>query len=180
MGFKLKCFLLFSASTLFLAAATAYAQDEPSLGDVARQQRQQKEKSKNTPGKDIKAPKVITNEEIPEHAVPAGAGKPSDTKAQMAIPSGRDDRAAADVASRIRDLKNQIADQEKRIAEINDSIRYAPGNCVSGCVQWNEQQKEKQEQVQRMQTMLDQMKTRLAEMQESARKAGFGSSVYDP
>jgi len=178
MSFKLKRFLLFFAASLFLAA-TVYAQDEPSLGDVARQQRQQKDKSKNTPGKDTKAPKVITNEEIPEHA--ASASKPgSDTKAQTATPSAHDDEAAANVTSRIRDLKNQIADLEKQIAELNDSIRYAPANCVSGCVQWNEHQKEKQEQVQRMQAMLDEQKARLAEMQESARKAGFGSSVYDP
>src|SRR5882762_9227800 len=59
-------FVLGAAVSLF--AGAAYSQDSPSLGDLARQKRQQ---SKAAQGKDAKASKVITNEEIPEHAAPA-------------------------------------------------------------------------------------------------------------
>ena len=55
----------------------AGAQDSPSMGDVARQARQQKQskdaQSKTSPAS--KTPKVITNEEIPEH--PEGADEVS-------------------------------------------------------------------------------------------------------
>ena len=58
-----------------LLAAAAYGQDSPSLGDLARQQRQQKEKSRTAQGKDAKASKVITNEEI--HAKAGTATAPA-------------------------------------------------------------------------------------------------------
>ena len=47
-------------------------------------------------------------------------------------------------------------------------------------MQWNERQIKKQDDVQRMQQQLDQQKKQLENMQESARKAGLGSSVYEP
>ena len=66
MGTKCRIFLL--ATALFsLTSTIANGQEAPSLADLARQQRQQK----TAPGKDAKAPKVITNEEIPERADPA-------------------------------------------------------------------------------------------------------------
>src|SRR5258708_32613593 len=67
MGTRCKLiFVLGAAGSLF--AGTTYAQDSPSLGDAARQQRQQKQQSETSPGKDAAAPTVITNEEIPAHA----------------------------------------------------------------------------------------------------------------
>lgn len=60
--------LLVCVAAISLSAATANAQDEPSLGDLARQQRQQKQQAKAAPGKDAKPAKVITNEELPAHA----------------------------------------------------------------------------------------------------------------
>jgi hypothetical protein len=47
-------------------------------------------------------------------------------------------------------------------------------------VQWNERQKEKQQEVERGQAQLAEQKKRLDDMQESARRQGYGSSVYDP
>ena len=67
-----------------------------------------------------------------------------------------------------------------QVDDLNESIRFAPANCVANCVAWNEHQKEKQQQVERMQAQLEDMKKHLDEMQESARKQGYGSSVYDP
>jgi hypothetical protein len=82
--------------------------------------------------------------------------------------------------SRIEAQKNAVASLQNSIDRLNDSIHFAPGNCVSGCVQWNERQKEKQQEVERGQGQLAEQKRRLEDMQESARRQGYGSSVYDP
>jgi hypothetical protein len=47
-------------------------------------------------------------------------------------------------------------------------------------VGWNERQREKQERVERMRLQFEDQKRRLDDTQESARKQGYGSSVYDP
>jgi predicted ribosome quality control (RQC) complex YloA/Tae2 family protein len=47
-------------------------------------------------------------------------------------------------------------------------------------VQWNERQKEKQQQVERLKSQLEDQQKRLEDMQEQARKQGYGTSVYDP
>lgn len=179
MSTRLRLFLGVVAG--FLLAGTMCAQDDQSLGDVARQQRQQKEQSKTAPGKDAKAPKVITNEEIPEHAAPApaistGGGERNSTPASSNGPKV----PAEHVRAQILTQKNQIATLERQVDEINESIRFAPANCVANCVGWNERQREKQQRVERMQAQLEEEKRRLEDMQDSARKQGFGSSVYDP
>jgi molecular chaperone GrpE (heat shock protein) len=51
---------------------------------------------------------------------------------------------------------------------------------VRNCVQYNEHQVEKQDEVQRMQAELEQQKKRLEDMQEAARKQGYGNSVWEP
>jgi hypothetical protein len=181
MGTKCKLFLGF-ATAVSLFAGTFYAQDSPSLGDLARQQRQQKEQSKTAQGKDPKAPKVITNEEIPEHPVPAPAltARGEDRGASMSASQNGAKQPPEHWKSQILAQKNQIASLQREVDEISESIRFAPANCVANCVGWNERQREKQQRVERMQAQLQEQRTRLEEMQDSARKQGYGSSVYDP
>jgi len=182
MGTRCKLiFVLGAAVSLF--AGTAYAQDSPSLGDVARQQRQQKEQSETTTGKGAAAPRVITNEEIPEHAASTptppeeGGGRGN----SMPASSTGAKQSAERWKSQIQAQKTQIASLQKQIDQVNQSIRFASHTCAGPrCVQWNERQREKQQQVERMQAQLDGQKKRLDEMQESARKQGYGNSVYDP
>jgi peptidoglycan hydrolase CwlO-like protein len=76
--------------------------------------------------------------------------------------------------------QSQIASLQRQIDDINESIHFAPGNCVENCAQWNERQQEKQRQVEGMQAQLEEQRKRLVEMQDSACKQGYGSSVYDP
>jgi hypothetical protein len=163
-----------------MLAGTATAQDSPSLGDLARQQRQQKEHSKPAPGKDAKAPKVITNEEIPEHAAPVRVLANSEEHGDS-MPAGSGAKQPAEHwQSQIQSQKSQIASLQTEIDQINESVRFAPSNCVGRCVEWNQRQREKQEQVERMQGQLQEQKKHLEEMQDAARKQGYGSSVYDP
>jgi hypothetical protein len=181
MGTRCRLFLG-AAAAVSLFAGVVGAQDSQSLGDLARQQRQQKEQSKTVPGKDAKAPKVITNEEIPEHEgpAPALAADGEESRASMPAPAGGPKQPPEHVKSQILTQKHQIASLQRQVDEINESIRFAPANCAANCVGWNERQREKQQQVERMQAQLEEEKKRLEDMQESARKQGFGNSVYDP
>ncbi len=176
-GYKSSVFFVVALS---LMVATVYAQDLPSLGDLARQQRQQKEKSKPASGKDAKPSKVVTNEELPGRSAMAAGSVVSADVTPTSAPSESPKQPAENWRSEILAQKNQMATMQSRMDDLNESIRFAPANCVANCVTWNEHQKEKQEQVERMQAQMEDMKKHLDEMQESARKQGYGSSVYDP
>ena len=240
-----RVFVLLTASAfLFALGAQGQDQDSPSLGDVARQSRLQKQQRdaqaqdsqakdtqakdsqdkdaqpsdvpvtdvspmpasgvppkdlalKSTSGKDTtnkdtaakttpsaKAPKkVITNEELYDHFGPdmtsvsgaeASSTPPDPQKAATTKGSAEDWR------SQIQAQKSSIAALQGQIDSLNDSIHYAPGNCVSGCVEWNQHQKEKQDQVEALKTQLADQQKHLEEMQDNARQQGYGSSVYDP
>ena len=164
----------------------AGAQDSPSMGDVARQARQQKQ-NKDAQNKTLpasKTPKVITNEEIPEH--PEGTDEVSssgnEAGPETSAPSvtGGAKTSPEQWKTAIRAQKNVISSLQTSIDKVNESIQFAPGNCVSGCVQWNERQKQKQQEVERMKSNLDTQKKNLEKMQELARQQGYGSTVYDP
>jgi chromosome segregation ATPase len=174
--------LLFAAAVALLGA-TVYAQDEPTLGDLARHERQQKAKSKTPAGKDAQPSKVITNEQISQHATEASRPVKS-SEQEKDTPHADSADAAKQPAeywtSRIQERKSQITSLQSQVSELKDSIQFAPANCVANCVAWNEHQKEKQQQLEQMQAQLDEQKKQLEEMQESARKQGYGSSVYDP
>jgi predicted RNase H-like nuclease (RuvC/YqgF family) len=180
MGNTCRLIWVFVAVTSLLSGI-AWAQDEPSLGDLARQQRQQKEQSKPAPGKDAKTSKVITNEEIPSHAEPRSVATASKGNYDALPPAPNEPKQPAEHwKSQIIAQKNQISTLQRQVDELNESIRFAPANCVANCVGWNERQREKQQRVELMQSQLEEEKRRLEDLQDSARKQGYGSSVYDP
>ena len=193
----------------FLFAITAHAQDSQSLGDVARQSRQQKQqkdaqaktaspKAPSSPeaaaadaipkdAQSSRPPHVITNEEIgsPMSSTAAAADKPqTDSKpsSKSASSPGSADRneQAEEWKTRIQEQKSAIDSLQSQITEVSESIRFAGANCVANCEHWNEHQKQKLDQVESMKAELEEQKKHLDEMQESARKQGFGSSVYEP
>ncbi len=195
-----KAAILFAATTL-LWTLSAHAQDEPSLGDVARQARQQKQQkpaqlkpaSTNPADSDSKSgtaanasaskeARVISNENLFEQTAPATISRPRPDRDQQENSSDPDTQnaGAEEVRSAIESQKSAIASLKDEIESLSNSIHYAGGNCVANCAQWNERQKEKQDEVERMKGQLDEQEKRLEEMQESARKQGFGSSVYEP
>ena len=180
MGTSCKLTFILGAA-VFLIAGNACAQDSPSLSDVARQQRLQKEQSDTAPGKDAAAPRVITNEEIPEHTGPEPAVVAGSENGPMPASAGGVKQSAERWKAQILAQKAQIASLQKQMDKVNQSIHFANHECAGPrCLQWNERQREKQQQVERMQSQLDGQKKRLEEMQESARKQGYGNSVYDP
>ena len=62
---------------------------------------------------------------------------------------------------------------------LSDSLQH-PETCIADCAQKNERQSEKEQQPESMKAQLDQRRKALEELQDAARKQGFGSSVYDP
>lgn len=135
-----------------------------------------------------KIPHVITNDEIPEHVgstfafVPNSQTRDSHTSDSSDAPADSGNRASQSERwkSQIEAQKDAIASLEREIASLNESVHYAGGNCVANCVEWNEHQKEKQDGVEVMKQQLDEQQKRLEDLQESARKQGFGSAVYEP
>ena len=209
---KIARMFAFAAAAAIALTLAARAQDEPSLGDVARQARQQKQKDA-PPTKDAPAPerdkdtakttvaqttpdapkdaaaqpkppkRVITNDEIPEHIGPTSTrpGNPSTPDyPQPTYPPNNNQGAAEQIKNTISAMKNNIAAVQSQIKNLEDSVHYASGACVRNCVQWNEQQQRKQEQVESLKTQLEQQQKQLEAAQEQARRQGFGSSVYDP
>lgn len=142
--------------------------------------------AKNAPTADrsAKDKRVITNDEIPEHVGPtriaAGVQKPP-ASVTDAPPAEKEEKISADDwKAQIQSQKNYIASTESDIQSLNESIQYAGANCVANCVDWNERQKQKQDQVESLKVQLEEQKTHLEELQEGARKQGYGSSVYEP
>ena len=135
--------ILVFAVAVCLCSGGVKGQDSPSLGDLARQQRQQKEQSKTAQGKDAKASKVITNEEIPEHggnaSAPAGSSQASQSSTSES--SGGTKQPGEQVKSQILTQKSKIATLQGQVDELNESVRFAPANCVENCVGWNERQR---------------------------------------
>ena len=171
--------LAFVAAACFLGE-NATAQDSQSLGEVARQQRLQKEEATTVTGKNGAGSKVITNEEIPEHAEEEENAKRGRDEL-LRSPSSKGTKQSAEFwKSRILAQKRQIASLQRRMEEINSSIRFSSFDCGAKCVARNERQRSKQQEVEQLQSQLEQQKKQLEEMQDNARKQGYGSSVYEP
>ncbi len=214
---KIRRLLIVFSAVAFLSAVAAYGQDSTSLGDIARQLRQQKQQkdqgakdattqspstkdaqdkstqteaknvlAKDTPAADqsAKDKKVITNDEIPEHVGPTRTA-PVVQKPPVSVtdapPAEKEEKISADDwKAQIQSQKNYIASTESDIKSLNESIQYAGANCVANCADWNERQKQKQDQVESLKIQLEEQRKHLEELQEGARKQGYGSSVYEP
>jgi len=176
-------FRLQSVTVLLLLAAASVGQDSQSLGDVARQARQKKNQVSDTPGKDRQARKVVTNDEIPEQAAPTADGSGAGQSHELAShqPSSEPGKLSAERwKALIQAQKNVVSSLQKQIDKLNSSIHFVEANLYVNGPQYNKRQAQKQQEVERAQAQLEEQKKRLEDMQESARKQGYGNSVYDP
>ena len=194
-----RVFVAFAAVT-FLCICS-HAQDDRSLGDLARQVRAQKQQ-KGSQAKDAtisqtgtkdspqaKAPHVLNSEDGSDSAAPKSADSnhsdsnktvSADAKTSDTADPGQRQAEAEKWKSQIEEQKSAIAQLQQQIEQLSSSIHYTGANCVANCEKWNEHQQQKQEQVETMKSQLQELQHHLEEMQESARKQGFGSSVYEP
>jgi predicted RNase H-like nuclease (RuvC/YqgF family) len=168
---------LFLAGLVFVAAGWLYGQ---SLGEVARQQRQQQSKTAKTPRK------VITNEDIPERPKSASESTADDSVSdEHGEDSGQPRRGgsaktAEQWKAEIQAQKSDIAALQAQLDRLKASIHYVQANLYVNGAEYNQLQLKKQQQAERLQKQLDDMKQKLESTQEAARKAGFGNAVYDP
>ena len=126
--------------------------------------------------------KVLTNEDLPagEESSSTTSVTTDEHETAPGSPASNDTHAGEEWKAKIEAQKSSVTSLQSQIDQLNSSIHFARGNCVANCVQYNERQVKKQDEVQRMQKQLDEQKKQLEDMQESARKAGLGSSVYEP
>jgi hypothetical protein len=182
--------LVVVAVTVFLVSGS-FGQSScnpPSLGDLARKQRESKQKdakdtkdAKNAPAK---AKKVVTDEDMPEHAPDSdeALAGPDGPHEEASVPKSADDvvRTGDQWKAAIAQRKAALADLKNRIDKLNDSIHFVEANAYRNGVEYNKKQAQKQQDVERMQAQYDDQKRDLEQMQENARKAGYGSAVWDP
>jgi hypothetical protein len=169
---------------MILIASAVFGQDGQTLGDAAREAKQQKEaQAVQVNGKDTaaKTPKLITNDEIPAASFQPVAKVSRTDEGHFPGPA-QDERKipAAQWKSQILGQKNRISNLQSQIDQVSESIRFAPARCVSNCAQRNERQLVKMQKVETMKADLVDEQKKLQDMQEQARKQGYGSSVYEP
>ena len=182
---------LFLAASIF-SCALAYGQSPPSVADAARQSRQQKQQveSQAGPSQDAgasdsqpaKTPKVITNDDIPEHVadVPPVHDSQGSTISPSQPVSATHKLSAEQWKSQIMTQKRAIATLQRQIANVKASIHFPEGCSTNTCAQRNERQLAKEDRVDLMQHQLEQQQKHLEELQDAARRQGYGSSVYEP
>jgi hypothetical protein len=168
-------------TVIVLLATMSYSQDSQSLGDVARQARQQK--TQGHEGKDAPARKVVTNDEIPEQAASTADGSGADQSPEL--PSHHTSSEPGKLSAErwkalIQAQKTVVSSLQKQIDKTNSSIHFVEANLYVNGPQYNKRQAQKQQEVERAQAQLEEQKKRLEDMQDSARKQGYGNSVYDP
>ena len=170
------------AVAALVSLTVAFAQDSPSLGDAARQARLQKQKnakpdstaaSSADPDKSPK--KVVTNDDIPESV----ASIPTSGPTPLPSSSGPRKLSAEQWKTLIQAQQKILASMQRAMDRLKNSIRY-PEACVVDCAQRVERQRAKEQQLESMQARLAEQQKRLEDLQEAARKQGFGSSVYEP
>jgi predicted RNase H-like nuclease (RuvC/YqgF family) len=168
----------------------AVGQDAQSVADAARQARLQKQQkdaqaqsaASSTDPQAAKVPRVVTNEEIPEQveSTLTTAHGQAEEPAYSSPSNGTRRNSVGQWKSRIQAQKSAIASLRREISSLRDSIHF-PVNCLPNtCAQRNERQLNKESRVETLNHQLEQQQKRLEELQESARKQGFGSAVYDP
>jgi predicted RNase H-like nuclease (RuvC/YqgF family) len=182
-----RMFLKIFAVALLMNLA-AYAQ---SLGEIARQYREQQ----NAQEASGVQPKVITNKDLGE----GPDGSPEARQPQRAMVSAangsafdrrfaeidhnseqqflQEQRAGEQWKSQIREQASRVENLQARIDQINASIRFGGGSAQGP---YNRYQGRKMERLAQMQLQLDEQRRKLDQMQESARRAGMHTQVYDP
>jgi hypothetical protein len=168
-----------------------------SLGDVARENRQAKEKADSASATQAK---VITNNDLakdPEQTEdePASVATEAPTKPEQAAAAHSfqqrrehqhlaerklaEQRAAEQWRRQVVAQKHKLVNLQARIDQINASIKAANGTTQYEGPNGRGQARQL-ERIAEIQLQLDEEKRTLLEMQEAARQAGMHTPVYDP
>lgn len=199
---QLKSIKSLAIAAVLLIGPAGYGQ---SLGDIARQNREVKEKEKEKADADSAAqPKVITNRDLAAdattNAVPLGPSPVASAPKSPSTPeqTGGSQRAAQARAQQHNDQqrmaqeraaeqwKRQILAQKHKLVALQarvDQLR-ASIQAENGTTQYEgpngRAQARQLQRVAEIQLQVDEQKRALIDMQEAARHAGMHTVVYDP
>jgi predicted RNase H-like nuclease (RuvC/YqgF family) len=163
---------------LLMLVSSSYAQ---LLGDFAREQRQKQHQSKQTPRK------VITNEDLParpessppaEDNPPEPKKKPETNSSQLSAEEMG--KLGEKLKAQIRAQKDAVEEFQDRVDQLAASIHFVDPNAYVNGPQYNQHQLRRKQQLDQLRKVLAEQKKKLEDMQDSARRQGFGNSVYDP
>jgi hypothetical protein len=159
-------------SILMFQASTQSPAPTQTLADAAREARENKSQSKKgTP------PKVYTNDSLNVVASDDAASAPATSREQAN--SGTKKTTALQWKAAIASQKNVVTAMQAQIDKTEKSIQFVTANGYSNGPAYNAAQKRKQDEVELEKARLEQEKQKLEALKEAARKAGFGSAVYD-
>jgi len=195
-----------SIALALLISTAAYGQ---SLGDVARENREEKEKQKAASAS-AAPPQVITNKDLPQdpeqtedgpQTPPSSNANDTDQAAgensaehpvarkhldhqhiderRLAARRLDEQRAAEQWKRQILAQKHKLANLQARIDQLSASIQAANGSTQYEGPNGRAQARQLQ-RIAQIQLQIDQQKITLLEMQEAARRAGMHTVVYDP
>jgi hypothetical protein len=171
---------LFLGSFLLLPLLARGQDATPSLADIARKARQQKQSEE--PQAQSSKPAIVINEEnvAPQGSVASQVSKVGNRHPFSGASAAKDGKklTAEQWKAQILEQKSQIASLQTSSDQLAQSIHFHSSSPTQ--VRWNERQREKQHQMERLQIQLQEKKKHLEEMQEAARRQGYGSVVYDP
>jgi predicted nucleic acid-binding protein len=159
---------------LFLAAIAAQcrAQSAPTLADAARAARESKQSAESAKANH----KVYTNENLPPAAI-KDAEDAREKESPLTAPGKK--TTALQWKAAIASQKNLVFAHQDRIEKAEKSIQFVTASGYANGKQYNAEQKRRQDQLEAEKKKVEQEKQKLDEMKEAARKAGFGSAVYD-
>jgi uncharacterized protein YukE len=155
-----------------------------SLGDIARQQREKNKQPATTTNK------VLTNEDLSTPGHPDGSASDEarnkknprqKTSAKTEQSKEDEEPSAEELRQAIQDKKAAIAEIQGEIAELQSTINHVQNNrnVYTNAPEYNEAQKRKEQEVNRLKGVLEQQQDELKDLQQTARKAGYGSALYD-
>ena len=161
-------------STMALLCLHLHAQ---SLGEIARRQQQKKQPA------NIVLRKVLTNDDMAAVSSTTSAGSnPSATDKGTSASPSKDSTAwtAEKFRSEIQKQRDAIAETQNAIDKIEPTINHVQNNrnIYTNAPEYNAHQDEKQQTVNQLKGRLAEQQSELADLQEKARKAGYGNSVY--
>jgi predicted RNase H-like nuclease (RuvC/YqgF family) len=149
-----------------------------SVADVARQNQQ---RVQTRP-----AENVITNDDMPtegladEDAVAqrhsASKHKPDPDSAKVLAM----DKEARNFRAKILAQKSAISALQARIDHETSAVHFARASVYYNSAQTNTRAQAKLDEIQALNQQMDSEKKKLEDLQEAARKAGFGNGVYEP
>lgn len=165
-------------ATLFALALLPFHAHAQSVADVARQNQQ---RVQNRP-----AENVITNDDMPVDGLAdedAVAPRHSASKHKSDPDSAKVlamDKEARNFRARILTQKSAISALQARIDHETSAVHFARASVYYNAAQTNTRAQAKLDEIQALNQQMESEKKKLEDLQESARKAGFGNGVYDP